>query len=53
MNTSFIVQISSQQQIVELFTCNGICAFEFSSDGNNVEERNRFTCGGKVILKEN
>ena len=47
------MHISSQKRIVELFTHNGVCAFEYTSDGNNVGERKRYTCGGKVVLKEN
>jgi hypothetical protein len=48
-----VVHISSQQQIEELFTHNGVCAFQISSDGNNEGEKKQFTCGGKVVLKEN
>ena len=52
-NKSIVVHISSQKRIVELFTHNGVCAFEYTSDGNNVGERKRYTCGGKVVVKEN
>ena len=47
------MHISSQQRIVELCTYNGVCPFEYISDGKISGERERYTCGGKVILKEN
>jgi hypothetical protein len=50
---SVVVHISSQKQIVDLFTHNGVCAFEYTCDGSDVGDRKRYTCGGKLVLKEN
>jgi RNase P/RNase MRP subunit p29 len=49
-NKAVVVHISSHQWIVELFTHNGVCVFEFSSDEG---EKKRISCGGKVVLKQN
>jgi hypothetical protein len=38
-NKAVVVHISSHQRIVELFTHNGVCVFEFSSDEG---EKNEF-----------
>ena len=51
-NKSVVVHIASHDRMIELFTMNGVCAFEYKKDGDNDGETHRYTCGGKVIVKE-
>ena len=49
---SVVVYIASYDRLIQLFTVNGVCAFEYIKDGENDGEKHRYTCGGKVVVRE-
>ena len=49
---SAVLHIASYDRMIDLFIVNGICGFEYVKDGEREGEKHRYTCGGKVIVRE-